>query len=243
MSAYTGFAYVYDQLMENVPYEQWGHYISGVLKSKGLPKKPLVLDLACGTGTITLALAKEGFEMIGVDSSTDMLAQAQQKAYEAEEQILFLAQDMRDLDLYGTIDGAISVCDGLNYILEPDQLKAVFARVKMFLNPGGVFIFDMNTEYKFKELLGQKSFEEDSTSGATYELDNTYNPTTKINHYHVYFKDAYEEFEELHTQRAYTPEEVTAYLQGAGFTTVEIYHEYSFDAPRADSPRLSFIAM
>ena len=245
MDTYIGFAQMYDELMENVPYEKWGRYIGDTLGKQLASQSPLVVDLACGTGTMALLLASQGFDMIGVDMSMDMLAEAQQKAYEAAHNILFLAQDMRKLDLFGTVDAMVSVCDGMNYMLDPADLLTVFKRVRLFLNPGGVFIFDMNTEYKFKYLLGQQSFETKTKSGAAYDLDNHYNEATKINEYRVLFHPspgAGESFTETHRQRAYEVAEVVQMLQSAGFTQVAAYHDYTHEPPRADSPRVTFVA-
>jgi len=231
--------------MTNAPYEKWGAYIYNVLKKQNFEaKSPLVLDLACGTGTMTVYLAKKGYDMIGVDISVDMLASAQEKAYENKQQILFLRQDMRKLDLFGTIDAAVCVCDGLNYILKEDELCKVFERVRLFLNPGGVFIFDINTEYKFKELFGNRIFEGKAKGGAAYEMENKYDETTKINEYHVLFYTKGEsEFTETHKQRAYDIDQVMQMLKNAGFSDVEVTHEYTNEPPRADSPRVTFVAV
>jgi len=248
MDSYIGFARMYDKLMTNVPYEKWGNYINDVLRKRlHETENPLVVDLACGTGTMTLFLANQGFDMIGIDISMDMLAEAQQKSYEAGHNILFLAQDMRKLDLFGTVDAVVSVCDGINYILTPEHLTTVFQRVRLFLNPGGVFIFDMNTEYKFKELLGQKSFEAKTESGAAYEWDNHYDENTKINEYRVLFysqdnSEESEPFIEIHRQRAYDTDNVIEMLKNTGFNKVYAYHNYTDKPARIDSPRVTFIA-
>ena len=252
MDIYKGFAAMYDELMNDIPYQKWGDYIFERIKQRcPNTKKPLVLDLACGTGNMTIFLSKKGFDMIGVDLSIDMLAAAQQKAYGAKQKILFLAQDMRELDLYGTIDAAVSVCDGLNYILKPDELRTVFERVRLFLNPGGVFIFDMNTEYKFKELLAQRSFEAE-TGNIICEWDNSYDEITKINEYRVCFftnqlvKESdqlnCEKFMEVHKQRAYYTGDVVQMLKNCGFGNVDVYHEYTDEPPRPDSARVTFVA-
>jgi len=248
MDSYIGFARLYDELMTNVPYEKWGSYINDALKKRltGI-ENPLVVDLACGTGTMTLLLANKGFDMIGVDMSMDMLAKAQQKSYEAGHSILFLAQDIRKLDLFGTVDAMVSVCDGINYILTPEDLSTVFKHVRLFLNPGGVFIFDMNTEYKFKELLGEKSFEAKTESGAAYEWDNHYDEKTKINEYRVLFysqdnSEESEPFIEVHKQRAYDTDDVIVMLKNAEFNKVSTYHNYTDEPAKIESPRVTFIA-
>ena len=238
---YSGFAYLYDALMENAPYGEWTDFIHQALTKYLKPNResPIVLDLACGTGNITIPLARLGYDMIGVDMSTDMLAQAQAKADGLP--ILFLAQDMRELDLYGTVDAALCVCDGMNYILSPEELLGVFSRVRMFLNPGGVFIFDINTEYKFKEMLADKSFVADN-DGAAYEWDNHYCPDTGINEYRVTFLAGEETFMEVHRQRAYPVDVICDLLKEAGFDRVDTRDGYSDNAPTDKSPRVVFIA-
>jgi len=246
MTLYKGFAGMYDDLMAGAHYEKWCAYIKTILnKQFSNCKKPLIVDLACGTGNMTLPLSKLGYEMIGIDISTDMLAIAQQKSYESNCNILFLAQDMRQLDLYGTVDAVICVCDGMNYILEPDELAGIFERVKLFLNPGGIFIFDMNTEYKFKEVLGNRGFEATTQSGASYEWDNNYDDKRKINEYHVLFYTTEKgteagHFKEMHKQRAYCVDEILTMLKKAGFNKVSATHEYTSEPPRPDSERITY---
>ena len=243
MNVYGGFAYMYDLLMADIPYESWAAYIDSALLRhfNGKCQGRIVLDLACGTGNITLPLARLGYDMIGVDISTDMLAQAQAKL--AGEPVLFLAQDMRRLDLYGTVDAAICTCDGLNYILEEAELAAVFKRVRMFLNPGGIFIFDMNTRYKFDKLLGGKSFTGEA-GGASFVWDNHFDPATGINEYQVEFTPAAgQPFVEVHRQRAYPTDFVCELLQAAGFSTVAVRDGYSENAPGDDCSRVVFVAV
>ena len=240
MSHYGGFAYLYDQFMADIPYEKWAAYIDKVLRKHCTHHKPIVLDMACGTGNITLQLAQMGYDMIGVDISADMLAQAQAKI--CKERILFLQQDMKELDLYGTIDAAVCTCDGLNYLLDEADLAAVFSRVKLFLNPGGVFIFDMNTEYKFQSFLGNKIFAA-NVSGAEYEWKNIYNADTGINEYQVIFiPENGEAFTEVHYQRAYPSQIICNLLREAGFNTIEMHDDYSDNSPKDTSIRVVYIA-
>jgi len=243
MQYYKGFAVVYDELMTDAPYERWGKYITKMLETQ---KSQLVLDLACGTGNMTLLLAKKGFDMIGVDLSEDMLAAAQQKMYEENQRILFLTQDMRELDLYGTVDAVVCVCDGLNYILDPSDLAKVFNRVKLFLNPGGIFIFDINTEYKFKEVMANRTFEGESASGAAYEWENFYNTETKLNEYRVTFYNKEnpneQPFTEIHKQRAYAQTEIEKTLKNAGFNDITVCDDYTGESPKTSSMRLTFTA-
>lgn len=248
MHSYTDFAQIYDELMERVPYEKWGAYIKAKLRTHlgKTAHRPIIADIACGTGVMTMELAKSGYDMIGIDISADMLTIAQQKCYDANQQVLFLCQDMRKLDLYGTVDAFICVCDGLNYILQPNELQNIFKRVQLFLNPGGVFIFDMNTEYKFKRQLGQRSFEDKSKSGVIYGLDNYYDENTKINEYQVEFypngKNG-KSFSEIHKQRAYDSTEVLDMLKNAKFSTTSVFHDYTDMPPQEDCARFTYVGI
>ena len=153
MNEYTSFAWVYDQFMDNIPYKEWGDYFLGLLKEEGI-EEGIILELGCGTGTFTTLLAEAGYEMIGVDLSEEMLGMAMDKQVERGTDILYLHQDMRELDLYGTVRAVVSVCDTMNYLLEKEDLKKVFSLVNNYLDPGGLFIFDLNTIYKYEKILG-----------------------------------------------------------------------------------------
>jgi len=242
MLLYNGFAYLYDSLMTNIPYHIWADYIDNVLVSHLGANRAnnIILDMACGTGNITIPLAKLGYDMIGVDISVDMLAQAQAKL--DRERVLFLAQDMRKLDLYGTINAAICTCDSLNYILNETDLETVFRRVKMFLNPGGTFIFDMKTEYTFKEILGKNTFIAEA-GDVSYEWNNHFDQKTGINEYRVKFmQSTNESFIEVHHQKAYEVETVHDLLKTTGFATVSINDGYSADMYTSKSMRVVFVA-
>ena len=156
MDAYTSFAQVYDLFMDNVPYEAWGEYLDMLFKEYGI-EDGLVLDLGCGTGKLTRFLAEKGYDMIGVDYSFEMLDIAKEQS---DPSILYLLQDMREFELYGTVRAVYSACDCLNYILEEEELREVFALVNNYLDPGGLFVFDINTPYKYKELLAENTFAE-----------------------------------------------------------------------------------
>ena len=146
MNAYTTFAQVYDLFMDNVPYEEWSEYLLSVLKEYGI-HSGVICDLGCGTGKMTRLLAKAGYDMIGVDLSEDMLAIA---SGQNEEGILYLCQDMCELELYGTAKAMVSVCDSINYLLEEDEIVWTLQSVNRYLEPGGIFIFDFNTVYKYE---------------------------------------------------------------------------------------------
>lgn len=151
MEAYTGFAEVYDTFMDNVPYEEWAEYVVGLLKKYGI-EDGLVLDLGCGTGSLTELLAAKGYDMTGVDFSEEMLEIAMEKKRQSGYDILYLLQDMREFELYGTMRAVVSICDSMNYLMSEEELLEVFRLVNNYLDPGGIFIFDMNTPYKYREL-------------------------------------------------------------------------------------------
>ena len=160
MEAYSGFAKVYDLFMDNIPYEEWTDYVKELFAEEGI-KNGILLDLGCGTGSVTELLAKSGFDMIGIDNSDEMLEIAMEKREESGLDILYLLQDMREFELYGTVKGVVSICDSMNYILEDEDLLEVFHLVHNYLDNDGIFIFDMNTMYKYENILADNTFAED----------------------------------------------------------------------------------
>ena len=181
MDAYTGFAEVYDLFMDNIPYEEWCGYVTGLLRERGI-EDGLVLDLGCGTGTLTELLAQKGYDMIGVDNAEDMLEIALEKKLKSGSDILYLLQDMREFELYGTVAAVVCICDSINYILEYEDLVQVFRLVNNYLDPGGVFIFDLNTEYKYREILGDATIAENRDE-SSFIWENDYDEETRINEY------------------------------------------------------------
>ena len=152
--AYENLAGCYDQFTRDVDYVRWADYLERHFARSALPIHT-VLDLACGTGSLTLELARRGYEMIGVDLSPDMLAQAAEKNRDAEGIApIFLCQSMDQLDLYGTIDACVCCLDSINYVTDPKKLRRAFQRVHLFLMPGGLFLFDINTPDKLRGLDG-----------------------------------------------------------------------------------------
>ena len=143
MESYTGFAKVYDLFMDNVPYEEWCEYLAALFQENGI-QDGLVLDLGCGTGKLTRLMEQKGYDMIGVDNSFEMLDIARETA---SENILYLMQDMREFELYGTVRAIYSACDSVNYILEEEELLEVFKLVNNYLDPGGIFVFDINSSF------------------------------------------------------------------------------------------------
>lgn len=226
MDAYTGFAEVYDLFMDQVPYEKWSGRIIQILSAYGI-RDGLVLDLGCGTGSMTELLAGAGYDMIGVDASEEMLELAYEKRAESGHDILYLLQDMRELELYGTVRAIVSVCDSLNYITEEEELLHVFRLVRNYLDPDGVFFFDMNTIYKYSEMLGETTIAENREEGS-FIWENYYDPEEQLNQYDLtlYIRDEddrYTRFEETHIQKAYALERVLELLQQAGMKAEQIF--------------------
>ena len=245
MEAYTGFAAVYDTFMDNIPYEDWCEYLAGLLKEYGV-EDGLVLDLGCGTGSLTELLADRGYDMIGVDYSEEMLELALDKRVESGKDILYLCQDMREFELYGTVAAVVSICDCMNYITEPEDLVTVFELVNNYLDPGGIFIFDMNTEYKYREVMGDCTIAEDRED-SSFIWENQYEPEEKINIYDLSIfvresEDLYRKYHETHYQRAYSLEEVKEAICEAGMEFVTAYDAFTKEPPKSDSERIYVVA-
>ena len=220
MEAYTGFAEVYDLFMDNVPYEQWAEYITGLLREYGI-EDGLVLDLGCGTGTMTELLAEAGYDMIGIDQSEEMLEEALEKKEASGHDILYLCQDMREFELYGTVRAIVCVCDSMNYILEEEEILDILsAAAYNYLDYDGLFIFDLNTEYKYREILGEQTIAENREEGS-FIWENYYDEAQRINEYQLTLfvkekEDLYRKFEETHYQRAYSLDTVRNLVERSG---------------------------
>lgn len=258
LEAYSSFAMVYDLFMDNVPYEEWCGYIRSILQEYGIGEG-LLLDLGCGTGKLTRLLAKAGYDMIGVDNSADMLEIAREAEYETslssenedmdvdgQPQILYLLQDMRSFELYGTVRAVVSVCDSMNYILEEDELREVFRLVNNYLDPAGIFVFDLNTVYKYRELLGETTISENREAGS-FIWDNYYDEESGINEYDLTLfireeAELYRRYEETHYQRAYDLETVKRILAEAGMEFVAAYDAFTREPVREDSERIYIVA-
>jgi len=243
---YSDFAYVYDRLMRDIDYSKLADYIEVLLSDYGRIKPKLMLDLACGTGSLTLEFAKRGYDMIGIDVSPDMLNCALEKSMELKVSPLWVCQDMRNFELYGTVDAVICTLDSLNYITDFSDLKSIFRLVKNYLNPGGLFIFDLNTPYKFENILGNNFFYEIGEDIA-YIWQNTYNPDTRICTFDLTFfvrekGRLYERIEEEQQQKAWSFDEVKAALDESDLKLVKIFEEYTQNPPSEKSQRCFFIA-
>ena len=245
MEAYMSFAKVYDIFMDNVPYGEWSGYLHELLAEYGI-EDGIVLDLGCGTGNLTEKLAGLGYDMIGVDASPDMLEIAMDKRVQSGYDILYLLQDMREFELYGTVRAVVSACDCVNYITDPEELTDVFRLVNNYLDPAGIFVFDFNTEYKYRELLGDRTIAEDREE-CSFIWDNFYDEEDGINEYELTLfireeDDRYRKYQETHFQKAYTLEQMKDFLSAAGMEYVTAYDAYTKKPPHPESERICVVA-
>ncbi|MCI7179367.1 MAG: class I SAM-dependent methyltransferase [Schaedlerella sp.] len=252
MEAYTGFAAVYDTFMDNIPYGEWAEYLCGLLKEYSVTDG-LVLDLGCGTGTLTELLASAGYDMIGVDNSEEMLEIASEKLRKSGHDILYLLQDMREFELYGTVKAVVSICDTMNYITEAEELIRVFRLVNNYLDPGGVFIFDFNTVYKYRDTMGECTIAEEREE-CSFIWDNYYYEEEKINEYELTLfirdeeltqkcgQEICRKYQETHFQRGYTTEEMQRALEEAGMEFVASYDAFTRNLPDDKSERIYIVA-
>lgn len=243
MDAYTGFAAVYDELMDNIPYEEWGKYLIDLLNEYGI-KDGIVLDLGCGTGNITEILANNGYDMIGVDNSQEMLNIAMEKRGD-DTSILYLLQDMRGFELYGTVAAVVSICDSLNYLTEYEDVVDTFKLVKNYLDPGGIFIFDLNTVGKFEQ-IGESVIAEDRED-CSFIWENTFYEEERINEYNlsifVQGEDGrYDKFTENHYEKAYYLEEIRQALDEAGLEYITAYEAFTKNPANDNQERVYVIA-
>ncbi len=265
--SYDSFAYVYDELMDNVPYLEWSDTIAKVIEEYGISSKThgikswdddakaksgeeeltdttvdmdladydspllqseknLVLDLGCGTGTFTEIMYEKGYDMIGVDLSGQMLEVAENKRFEKNYDILYLNQDMRELDLYSTVGTVISVCDSVNYLLSDEDVLKTFSLVNKFLFPKGLFIFDFNTSYKYREVIGDTVIAE-NRENCSFIWENYYDEDEGINEYDltIFVKDDEDDIYykncETHFQKGYTAEEICNFLTRTNFEIIK----------------------
>lgn len=242
MEAYTSFAEVYDMFMDNVPYEQWVAFLCSYLKKHGIADG-LVADLGCGTGKMTRLMARAGYDMIGVDNSMEMLEIARDND---SENILYLMQDMREFELYGTVRAIYSACDSMNYLLEEEDILAVLRLANNYLDPGGLFLFDLNTPFKYRELLGENTFAENREEGS-FIWENYFDEESEVNEYDLTLfiredgTDTFSRFRETHYQRCYSTEQIKRLVEEAGMEFVEVMDAYSGEPLREDSEKMLFV--
>lgn len=245
MSAYLSLAPWYDDLTRDVPYGAFADFYEAIFQKYGVTPS-LILDLACGTGTLTLELARRGYELIGVDGSEDMLAVAQEKALEASVDVkpLFLCQTMEALDLYGTVSAAVCSLDGVNY-LPPDSLGTVFERLRLFVEPGGLFIFDVNTPERLAALDGQLFCDETEEVFCVWRAEMT--PDRAALRYGLDIfahleADAWERGGEEHIEYLHAVETLKRELAAHGFGDIGVFGELTLDAPKKGEQRVFLAA-
>lgn len=241
--AYSDFAFVYDRLMGDVDYSARTEYLLKLFKKFGeIPT--LLLDVACGTGGFSKEFAKRNFEVIGTDMSEDMLSVARETSAEENLDILYLCQKAEELDLYGTVDGAVCCMDSINHITDKKNLAAAFKKISLFLEPNKLFIFDVNTLYKHEKILGNNTFvlEED---GVYCVWQNEFDSKRKETHITLDFftknEGKYERSGEDFYERAYTDTELQRLLNTSGFKVEAIYGDQSVKPPHETCQRKYFI--
>lgn len=255
MQQYTGFAAVYDMFMDNVPYDEWAAYIKKLLVQYSIDKG-LLLELGCGTGSMTRRLTDMGYDMIGIDYSEEMLGIAREKDSE-NTGILYLCQDMRDFELYGTVAAVYSVCGSMNYIISEEDMLKVFGLVNNYLDPQGIFIFDLDTPYEYGKVLGDNTIAENREDGS-FIWENSYYEDEMINEINLslFIKDQtddddfvktgeytlYRKYEETHYRRAYSIDTIRRLIEEAGMEWVAAYDAITKKKPTDNSERLYIIA-
>lgn len=245
MNAYEALAFSYDALTYDVPYEKIAAYFETLLRRSGVEAQT-VLDLACGTGSLSVLLAARGYRVLGVDCSEEMLTVASEKAAELalETPPFFILQKMQRLRLPEPVDAAICSLDSVNYVTRPADLQKAFARVCAALSPGGLFVFDINTPLKLRGLDGQVFLDETEDSYCVWRT--AFSEKTRLCHYGIdlFQRDGecWLRSQEEHTEYAYTPEELTQWLREAGFGKIHVYGDRTLRAPKDDALRIWFSA-
>lgn len=242
--SYSNFASVYDELTQNVDYKKRAEYIASILADFDI-KDGLLLDLACGTGSLSVEFSKMGFEVIGTDASPDMLMEAREKAMEEGENILFLCQKMQETDLYGTVRAIVCSLDSINHLSNADEMRKTFQVLKNFIDDGGIMIFDVNTIYKHQEILGNNTFIYDEKNVYCVWQNSLYpdGVTVGINlDFFVKNEDgSYDRFTENFKEIAFSDEEITDAVENSGFKVVKRYREFSCGQPKEDTQRAYYV--
>ena len=289
MEAYTDFAKVYDEFMDETPYHDWAVYISQLISRYGisapykknvaddngsadetiegaetleesldedseeallLQEKNLIVELGCGTGSFTEEMANLGYDMIGIDNSGDMLGIARQKMEKAGLDIMYLEQDMCELDLFCTAGTIVSVCDSINYLIEDEQVRKAFTKVNNYLYPGGLFLFDFNTLHKYRDVIGDVTIAE-NREDCSFIWENFFDVDTNINEYDLTLfvkkesagaEELFERSIETHLQRGYTLDEMKAFIEQAGMTFITAIDADTHEEPTEDSERIYVLA-
>ena len=261
MEAYTDFAQVYDIFMDDTPYEEWCAFLLSLLQKYEIKEQVTdenlmqeqnsILDLGCGTGTLTELMAAKGYDMIGIDHSQEMLQIAMDKRERSGLDILYLLQDMRAFELYGTVGAVISVCDSLNYLLSEEDLLKVFGLVHNYLYPNGLFVFDFNTVYKYECVIGDATIAE-NREDCSFIWENYYHAKEEINEYDLTIfvknksgdvgRELFSRFQETHYQRGYRLSQMQELIARAGLIFLAAYDADTHGEVTAESERIYVVA-
>ena len=232
--SYGDFAFIYDRLTDDVEYEKRADYIENIICKHFGKSADLLCDLGCGTGTMCNLMSDKGYDVIGIDSSESMLDVAMQKS--SQGKILYLNQDMTDFELYGTVDVFISMLDSVNYVINQNDLQKMFSLVNNYLNPNGIFVFDVNSKFKFENILGDNTY--------TYEADDIF--YTWENYYEDNFfiknnSGSYDRMKEHHVQRYYSLERLKKMADKSNLSVEAVYGDLSFEKPKENEERIFFV--
>ena len=246
MPAYEAFAGLYDALMDDVDYDAWSEFYLTLIGRMGVQPRTLC-DCACGTGSMSARFARKGIKVTGVDLSGDMLELARQKALKQGVQVMFVRQDMCALALPRPVDALVCACDGVNYLLTDERLKAFFDRARQALRPGGALAFDISSPWKLRHTLGNNFFGEDRDD-ITYLWANRFDEAAGTVAMDLTFftreRDGrYRRFDEQHVQKAHEPDHLLALLEACGFAGAQVFGDRRFDPPAADEPRIHIAAI
>ncbi len=241
--SYSSFASVYDSLTFNVDYKKRAEYITEILKQNNI-NDGLLLDLACGTGSLSVELSKKGYEVIATDASADMLMEAQNKAFSEGLNIMFLCQKMQETDLYGTVGAIICSLDSINHLESIDEVQKTFGVLKNFIDFGGIMIFDVNTLYKHRRVLGNNTFVYDEKNVYCVWQNRLFDDekTVGINlDFFVKNGSSYQRFNENFKEIAFSDRELTEAVESAGFKVLNRFADLKFDAPKEDTERVYYV--
>lgn len=241
-NAYSGFAAVYDKMMENAGYDDWAQYIDKLLKPYCVVR---VLDCACGTGAFSIRLKRLGYDVVGMDISTDMLRIAQENARGAGLSIPFVCRDMRDIELHRPVDAINCACDGVNYLLEAQDIRRFFRSAHRALKLGGLLLFDISSPYKFENILDCNVFA-DAQADCAYIWRNQYDRESRLCEMELTcFEKSdmlYKRADERHLQRAHTVEEIAGLLEETGFQSLGVFGAQTLSSPMENEERIQFFA-
>jgi len=246
MSGYSAFARYYDELTANIDYKKRGEYFHSIIQRFKTTKENILLDLACGTGSISEVMAGLGYDVIGVDNSDEMLGIALDKKFDSGHNIQYLCQDMRKLDMFGTVDITVCALDSINHLASIDDVRKVFENVAFFSEQDGLFIFDVNTPYKHREILANNTF--------TYETENVYcvwentlDPDTlevrmALEFFEREENGLYSRSSDSFSEKAYSEEDIERLLRECGFEVLGKYGDDTLEPPKEDSQRIVYAA-